>query len=420
MLNSTHQIISITELLKQPLSIPDYQRPYKWTTQNIADLTSDIDYAISESKRHNSFKYRIGTIILHNNGKQYDIVDGQQRCISLLLIYYGLYGKNLHCSLLKKHINSVGVENIYNNYLYIHNWLLKTDEEKKEIIQAFDKILECVVLVVKNEKEAFQLFDSQNSRGKELYPHDLLKAYHLREMQSSSFDMIYAVEKWEAIAPKTIKKLFATYLFPILKWSRKEKSKTFTSKDIDVYKGIKESSAYSYAKRTNYAMPVYQISEPFISGNDFFEMVAYYVRLLDYVKQQTENKIKDIDSSGELLEMFKSETSKGFAYTKELCECALLFYFDKFKMMDNIAVKNILTWAFMLRVDLETLSLASINNYAIGNESQYSNNLPLFSIIKNARTHTEIGALKINIRKETRGDNYKRLLHILRNINGYD
>lgn len=74
----------------------------------------------------------------------------------------------------------------------------------------------------------------------------------------------------------------------------------------------------------------------------------------------------------------------------------------------------------MLRVDLEVLGLASINNYAIGNENQYSNNLPLFSIIKNARTHTEIGALKINIRKEARSDNYKKLLHILRNINGYD
>ena len=28
--------------------------------------------------------------------------------------------------------------------------------------------------------EAFQLFDSQNNRGKSLEPHDLLKAYHLR------------------------------------------------------------------------------------------------------------------------------------------------------------------------------------------------------------------------------------------------
>ena len=32
--------------------------------------------------------------------------------------------------------------------------------------------------------EAFQLFDSQNNRGKSLEPHDLLKAYHLRQQDS--------------------------------------------------------------------------------------------------------------------------------------------------------------------------------------------------------------------------------------------
>ena len=48
--------------------------------------------------------------------------------------------------------------------------------------KAIRDILEVVVLTVTELTEAFQLFDSQNTRGKALYPHDLLKAYHLREI----------------------------------------------------------------------------------------------------------------------------------------------------------------------------------------------------------------------------------------------
>ena len=35
------EIKSINELLGMELDIPDYQRPYKWTIQNIEDLLSD-------------------------------------------------------------------------------------------------------------------------------------------------------------------------------------------------------------------------------------------------------------------------------------------------------------------------------------------------------------------------------------------
>lgn len=36
------EIKSINELLKMEIDIPDYQRPYKWTIQNIEELLGDI------------------------------------------------------------------------------------------------------------------------------------------------------------------------------------------------------------------------------------------------------------------------------------------------------------------------------------------------------------------------------------------
>lgn len=82
------EVKSINELLNMKLDIPDYQRPYKWDIQNIDDLFSDITNAMSAADRYRAdFKYRIGTIILHETKDGFfDVVDGQQRIISLVLL----------------------------------------------------------------------------------------------------------------------------------------------------------------------------------------------------------------------------------------------------------------------------------------------------------------------------------------------
>ena len=76
------------------LTIPEYQRPYKWTARNAIQLLDDILEARNSSKE----VYRVGTLILHKNDDEdvYNIVDGQQRTITfslLLLALYELEGK---------------------------------------------------------------------------------------------------------------------------------------------------------------------------------------------------------------------------------------------------------------------------------------------------------------------------------------
>lgn len=79
----------VDDLLDMKLVIPDYQRPYKWDTKNIGELLSDIGDAISEKKKNSEFKYRIGTIIVHKDAEgNGNIVDGQQRVISLTLLKF--------------------------------------------------------------------------------------------------------------------------------------------------------------------------------------------------------------------------------------------------------------------------------------------------------------------------------------------
>lgn len=52
------EIKSVKRLLEMNLFIPNYQRPYKWTDQNVTDLLSDIDNSISDIEKYQDFKYR--------------------------------------------------------------------------------------------------------------------------------------------------------------------------------------------------------------------------------------------------------------------------------------------------------------------------------------------------------------------------
>lgn len=430
------EIKSINELLQMEIDIPDYQRPYKWTIQNIEELLGDIDTAINDAGNYRTpFKYRIGTIILHENDRGiFDVVDGQQRIISLLLVKQCIEPAFKSPIFKKQFTNKVTQTNIHNNYMFIREWFsLKNDDDKKNFIHAFDEILEVVIVSVGKVSEAFQLFDSQNTRGKALDPHDLLKAYHLREMKKYPYEMEHAVTKWEAKDTSQIRELFDLFLFPVWNWSRGLKSKPFTAKEIDTYKGIPESSTYSYARRAGKAMPCFQITEPFISGNDFFEMVDHYLYLLRDIKMEIFNNpdfadMKSIICNGKEVASIKEMDSvkygsAGFAYARNLFYCALLSYYDKFHNFDEMAVKKLFTWAFMIRVDMENLGFDSINKYAIGNDenSRYTNAVSMFSKISFARLHTEISSLQIKVKRDpdrANHDKWNDLYKKLKIMNG--
>ena len=417
------EIININQLLKMKLYIPPYQRPYKWTIRNMEELLVDINHSIKDSQQYkDGFKYRIGTVILHKTGNgKYSIVDGQQRIISLVLLKLYL-DKNFRCTILRHHFsNKVSQTNIHINFGFIREWFsLKTNTDQEKFSHALEDILEVVVIQVDQVSEAFQLFDSQNTRGKALDPHDLLKAYHLREMKDDPYEMEHAVTKWEAKDTSSIRDLFDLFLYPIWNWSHGKKSKSFTSKEIDTYKGITEKTAYSYAKRAGKAMPYFQITEPFIAGNDFFEFVEHYLNLLGDIKKEIKTK-SDFIEIWEIIDM--RTDSPGFGYARNLFFCALFMYYDKFHNFDVMAVKKLFTWAFMLRIDMENLGFDSINKYAVGDHNErYTNVEPVFFEISLARVHTEISNLQIKpIREPDRAaapkwnDLYKRL----KKLNGY-
>ena len=440
---SEARILSVEELLKLDLVIPSYQRPYKWTEKNIRELILDIQKGIEDAKKYPNFKYRVGTVILHANTEEgkltYDIVDGQQRILSFLLLKLCL-NPDFTCSLLSATFSDkVTLGNLHSNSDRIREWCSSVDDGVKEVFdKALSEVLEVVVLTVGELSEAFQLFDSQNTRGRELYPHDLLKAYHLREIHDK-YDMQRAVLKWESKNPKSIRELFDSYLFPLWNWSKRRKSGRFTAAEIDLYKGIEESSGYTYAHRANKAMPYFLLSEPLISGRDFFEMVDHYMQMLHSIKQElVENpdlgdvkelliddpdKVDRVNTPEELDKACKS-SSTGMNHARNLFFCALLCYYDRFHNFDPMAVKKLFTWAMMLRVDMNHLGFDSVNRYAIGlgDRDQYTNTEPVISLISTARRHTEISGLSLELKRvngEAETKKWQGLYDDLLRLNGY-
>lgn len=435
------EIWSVDKLLEQNLVIPSYQRPYKWGNKNIRELILDIQKSIEEARKYPNFKYRVGTVILYraSDTELYEVVDGQQRLLSFLLLKLYLQ-PGFSCKLLSTEFSDkLTQKNLHANSRTIREWFSSVDDATKVTFnKALGDTLEVVVLTVNELSEAFQLFDSQNTRGRELYPHDLLKAYHLREIHDK-YDMQRAVLKWESKDPKAIRELFDSYLFPLWNWSKRRKSRSFTAAEIDLYKGIEESSGYTYARRANKAMPYFLLSEPLISGRDFFEMVDHYMQMLHSIKQELvenpdlgdvkklliedPNKEDRVNTPEELDKACKS-SSTGMNHARNLFFCALLCYYDRFHNFDPMAVKKLFTWAMMLRVDMNHLGFDSVNRYAIGlgDNDKYTNSEPVISLISSARRHTEISGMPLIVKRdndEAEAEKWQGLYEDLLLLNGY-
>lgn len=303
--NPSHKVLTIGEFLQNgKLKIPPYQRPYKWTTKNVIQLIDDLFTHKAKTA------YRLGTVVIHEENKEYNIVDGQQRTITLILITRAILKhkrkelKNPELKRLMDELDSCIIDpefsneisrfNIVTNYREIERQVKAMDEET--IIFLYKKC-EFIQFVLTDISEAFQFFDSQNARGKDLEPHDLLKAYHLREFSKRDEELkSETVKAWELMETADLTKLFGEYLYRIKGWSKGVSARYFTKDEVGLFKGVNLEKienypytnliriAHFYVDRYNNsyernidlnksAFP-FQLDQPIINGRRFFEMIT--------------------------------------------------------------------------------------------------------------------------------------------------
>lgn len=416
-ISRTHDNCKIEDI---NLCIPDYQRPYKWTARNAIQLLDDI----IEAKNANKEIYRVGTLILHKdiekdeNGKEtikYNIVDGQQRTITFSLLLYALYenekeSEKKEVSFFSQKVfdNEYTKFNIPNNLNAFRRRVGTRNEQDdsntdfnrgmKQIRKYIEEQCELIVVITDNISEAFQFFDSQNARGKSLYPHDLLKAYHLREM--ADMDELVTektVKEWEAISQKDLAGFFGNYIYRIKEWINGNWADSLNEYNIYKFKGITKAtrspyaqfykSAFSYAEMVNNsAMPfvsgtrevnAFQLNTPIIAGKPFFDYTKHYYAILKDIQDNSKYEgfyIKGNQIVRTLDRYYKNGTGNRIA--RLLFDTALLLYVDRFcpatypdktdiELFEQFVVFAFV-WAYSLRLQYEKLGWNSAQNYILG------------------------------------------------------
>jgi len=224
--------------------IPEYQRPYVWTSDNVNDLLEDLWFAY---KNNPDDEYFVGSLVLkkvtQSSFNEYEVLDGQQRLTTFALMLSILKNKT-HNQKLIESINKKlfqeanefdGIPErprvVYrirgdsdkflrqfiqdNNRVLNHNDIsVKNMNEAIETIEKsfpdtkieeFAKFLlnkvVSIYVATENREDAFRLFTILNNRGIPLTNADILKAINIGEIEKANSKEkaeVYA-KKWEEI-----------------------------------------------------------------------------------------------------------------------------------------------------------------------------------------------------------------------------
>ena len=399
----------VGELLKEEgLRIPSYQRPYKWNRKHIRNLFYDLRDAMGKKE------YQIGSVILHEIDGHLDIVDGQQRLISISLFLHLLDdlvnykgAKQLLSAAVFGELSCYHASENYNEWENLTQ--LVGENQAKDICNFLLENCSVSVITMSQERlsEAFQLFDSQNNRGKSLEPHDLLKAYHLRKYDSEDEKI---VEKWEQFVEDkelSLKELFDKHLFRMRRWSRGETGLTnkrygsylrFTEDFIDDFKGVDLNQNFPYLELYRHIekFPL-SITMPIIDGSTFFEYIESAHKTIkdhkDFLNaklgfsDEPEGEEKNLAYPKGMLNIYNSSKGRYLKCHNIFLNICSLFAerFGKDELSKDI-VETLFIWSYYPRVKSKAIYDATFGNYAAGGRFRQKEVQKLFQLLSHAVT----------------------------------
>ena len=399
----------VGELLKEEgLRIPSYQRPYKWNRKHIRNLFYDLRDAMGKKE------YQIGSVILHKNDGYLDIVDGQQRLISISLFLHLLDSlekytgaKQLLSAAVFGELSCYHASENYNEWENLTQ--LVGEKEAKDICNFLLENCSVSVITMPQERlsEAFQLFDSQNNRGKSLEPHDLLKAYHLRKQDSEDEKI---VEKWEQFVEDkdlSLKELFDKHLFRMRRWSRGDTGLTnkrygsylrFTEDFIDDFKGVDLNQNFPYLELYRHIenLPM-SITMPIIDGSKFFEYIESAHETIknhkDFLNEELgfsdepEGEEKNLAYPEGMLNIYNSSKGRYLKCHNIFLNICSLFAdrFGKDELSTEI-VETLFIWSYYPRVKSRAIYDATVGNYVAGGRFRQKEAQKLFQLLSHAVT----------------------------------
>ncbi|GAA7607716.1 DUF262 domain-containing protein [Helicobacter pylori] len=288
----------LRDILKDELyyQIPIYQRPYQWTEENCEKLLDDLFFNYEDDRESDYFCGSLVLILISEDSKKaktYDVVDGQQRLSTFILLAKVLATlflerlteeskEYLQESLNSRHgkkdrlnFNAIGfnskkdfqyaltsfndapISNNKNNYLKnavcLKNYLKKKEiEDINDFIEWLYFKVVFITITCPDADKALRIFNVLNARGLALNATDIFKGEllkHTKEHEREEF-----VSSWNALSQKcsdndlTIETLFSwylNYLNPVTSKEKMEKRlvtwfKNLNKTPLEYLKGVED------------------------------------------------------------------------------------------------------------------------------------------------------------------------------------
>ncbi|WP_187845320.1 DUF262 domain-containing protein [Helicobacter pylori] len=296
----------LKDTLKKGLyhQIPIYQRPYQWTEENCENLLDDLFFNYEYDRESDYF---CGSLVLvksdpNSKTETYDIVDGQQRLSTFILlakVLADLYNdclsgtksdtKNLerlqegwkdrHTEKKRLSFNTIGSNAEYdfayalehfndsqasknknNKNNYLKNAVCLKDYLREKEIENINKFIEWlysnvkfITIICPNIDKALRIFNVLNARGLPLNATDIFKGELLKELAKEE-DQKKLVSRWNALSQKcsdndlkieTLFSWYLTYLNPVTSKEKMEKRlvtwfKNLNKPPLEYFKGVED------------------------------------------------------------------------------------------------------------------------------------------------------------------------------------
>lgn len=373
------------------IKIPDYQRPYVWNPEKVDTLINDLQYHIEHSSEEllEGQEYYMGSILFFSKNGCYEIIDGQQRLTTLLILDKIA---NNEQSILTNHIDKV-------------QFFFNSPISKKNIVEVRDHIntyktdwlksnwntvvndLAFSVIVTNNQDDAFSFFETQNNRGVKLGTADYLKSFHLRELRDEEGKQVAFAKQWDINNTEQ----FLTYLFNNVLWrgrswkgrnvryeSQKDVLQEFqkktrspkTKSQVQIFPTVKNKIAYAIRYDENDGITLntspitlksnainypFALRQPIEKGIGFFLYTERYTAMYHFLFHTEHLEDSPLFSFKEFYKAVYINSGMS-EYLKSLYRLCIVLYYDKFESKDiDTFAKYLDYYIGVYRVELKSI-----------------------------------------------------------------
>jgi len=189
-------------------------------------------------------------------------------------------------------------------------------------------------------------------------------------------------------------KIINSILFRLRRWHFQEHAEVFTANELETFKGVSENIEYPYLNGILAAgaiqkmsannpflyrsISVFQSNQTLVNGEYFFDYIQHYAVIYERLFREgtgllsSLNKINGISLESNVVKFLNTYAHSyrvGDKYLRNLFECMLLFYFDKFgdNNFSEFMTKAFL-WVYRLRFEYQRISFKTIEDAALSKD----------------------------------------------------